>query len=134
MRVALMNLDDPSFEEEVGSRGAAIERGRAAGLDAIFVGVQRASDLDRLARLAPRLKPNGALWLIRAKGKGAAVSESASMAAGRRAGLVDVKVVSFSDTHSAEKYVIPVAKRAPAARSSSPPARTRGSVSSRDRR
>ena len=38
------------------------------------------------------------------------------MAAGKRAGLVDVKVVSYSDTHSAEKYVIPVARRsAPAA-------------------
>ena len=33
------------------------------------------------------------------------------MAAGKRAGLVDVKVVSYSDTHSAEKYVIPVANR-----------------------
>ncbi len=33
------------------------------------------------------------------------------MAAGKRAGLVDVKVVSFSDTHTAEKFVIPVAKR-----------------------
>ena len=33
------------------------------------------------------------------------------MAAGKRAGLVDVKVVSFSDTLTAEKFVIPVAKR-----------------------
>ena len=30
------------------------------------------------------------------------------MSAGKRAGLVDVKVVSFSDTHTAEKFVIPV--------------------------
>jgi len=35
------------------------------------------------------------------------------MAAGKHAGLVDVKVVSFSDTHTAEKFVIPVAKRPP---------------------
>ena len=35
------------------------------------------------------------------------------MAAGKQAGLVDVKVVSYSDTHSAEKYVIPVARRPP---------------------
>jgi hypothetical protein len=33
------------------------------------------------------------------------------MAAGKAAGLVDVKVVGFSETLSAEKYVIPLAKR-----------------------
>jgi len=33
------------------------------------------------------------------------------MSAGKRAGLVDVKVVSFSETHTAEKFVVPVAKR-----------------------
>jgi hypothetical protein len=33
------------------------------------------------------------------------------MAAAKRAGLVDVKVVSYSSSHSAEKYVIPVANR-----------------------
>jgi hypothetical protein len=33
------------------------------------------------------------------------------MAAGKAAGLVDVKVVSFSDTHSANKFVIPKDKR-----------------------
>jgi hypothetical protein len=43
------------------------------------------------------------------------------MAAGKQAGLVDVKVVSYSDTHSAEKYVIPVARR----RSTGEPARGR---------
>ena len=31
------------------------------------------------------------------------------MAAGKAAGLVDVKVVGFSPTHTAEKFVIPVA-------------------------
>ena len=29
------------------------------------------------------------------------------LAAGKKAGLVDVKVVSFSETHTAEKFVIP---------------------------
>ena len=35
------------------------------------------------------------------------------MAAGKRAGLVDVKVVSFSETLTAEKFVIPVARSVP---------------------
>jgi len=41
------------------------------------------------------------------------------MRAGQDAGLVDVKVVSFSDVLTAEKFVVPVAKRGlhpPAAR------------------
>lgn len=33
------------------------------------------------------------------------------MAAARAAGLVDVKVVRFSGTHTAEKLVIPLIKR-----------------------
>jgi hypothetical protein len=41
------------------------------------------------------------------------VSEAASREAAIAAGLVDVKVVSFDDTRSAEKYVIPLASRAP---------------------
>jgi hypothetical protein len=34
------------------------------------------------------------------------------MDAGKAAGLVDVKVISFSDTHTGEKFVIPLALRA----------------------
>ena len=56
------------------------------------------------------LKANGALWVIRPKGR-PEIPESAVMAAGKAAGLVDVKVVSFSPTHTAEKFVIPISKR-----------------------
>jgi hypothetical protein len=35
----------------------------------------------------------------------------AVMRAGKAAGLVGVKVVSFSSTHTVEKFVIPVARR-----------------------
>jgi hypothetical protein len=40
-----------------------------------------------------------------------ALTEAEVMAAGKEAGLVDVKVVSFSPTHTAEKFVIPVSAR-----------------------
>jgi hypothetical protein len=39
------------------------------------------------------------------------------MAAGKAAGLVDVKVIGFSPSHTAEKFVIPISARP---RSSSP--------------
>ncbi|MFL6248779.1 MAG: hypothetical protein ACJ74H_22330 [Thermoanaerobaculia bacterium] len=37
--------------------------------------------------------------------------QNGQIAAGKAAGLVDVKVVRFSDTHTAEKFVIPLKSR-----------------------
>src|SRR5688572_5742429 len=112
LRVAIVNLPDATLPDEVESRGATIVRGpRSQGLDLIFFGAARDTDLERLPALAARMTPSGSLWLVRTKGPGATISEAASMGAGKRAGLVDVKVVSFSETQSAEKYVIPIAKR-----------------------
>lgn len=126
MRVAVINVDDDSLVRELGARGVVTLGGTATSLDLIFYGVQTSADLKRLEALARRLKPTGALWLVRPKGKGSPVTEADSMAAGKRAGLVDVKVASFSETLTAEKYVIPVARRGESVRSSSPRARTRG--------
>jgi hypothetical protein len=135
MRIAVIDVDDDALVEESESCGATIARGaRGAPLDIIFFGARSAADLERLAGLSSRIKPDGAIWLIRAKGREATIRESESMAAGKRAGLVDVKVVSFSDTHSAEKYVIPVEKRGRPRRQASAAPRTRGSASSRGRK
>ena len=71
----------------------------------------RAKDLARFKALLPSLCPDGAIWAIRRKGL-ADASEAATMAAGKAAGLVDVKVARFSETHTAEKFVRPVATRA----------------------
>jgi len=79
----------------------------------IFFGATTASDLERLETLKTMMKPNAALWVIRPKGR-PEISEMVVMAAGSAAGLVDVKVVRFSSTHTAEKFVIPLSKRSPA--------------------
>ena len=122
MRVGLVGLDDPGLVADLESCGATLERSaRATGLDMVFFGAHAVADLARLASLGTRIQPRGAIWLVRAKGRGAAVAESVSMAAAKRAGLVDVKVVSYSDTQSAEKYVIPVAKRPKPSRGAKPP-------------
>jgi hypothetical protein len=39
------------------------------------------------------------------------VREADVLAGGKSAGLVDVKVVRFSQTHTAHKFVIPVSRR-----------------------
>ena len=114
MRIALVGMDDETLVEDIGAKGALLETSaRSRGLDMIFFAANAPRDLARLGAMAGRLEPAGAIWLIRAKGRGAPISERESMAAGKQAGLVDVKVVSYSDTHSAEKYVIPVARRRP---------------------
>lgn len=133
MRVLFVNLKDDELRGEIAGAGATVLSRATRGADAVFLGARTPKDLERLRSVSTLLQPAGAVWVIRRKGD-SAVSERASMAAGKKAGLVDVKVVSFSDTLTAEKYVIPVAKRASPVRPSSPSPRTRGSASSRGRR
>ena len=96
---------------EIESRGGRVLRiAPAGGSDLVFYGAPRRDMLDRVGALKRSLKSNGALWVIRPKGS-AAITESEVMAAGKKAGLVDVKVVSFSETHTAEKFVIPTRDR-----------------------
>lgn len=120
MTVLPVMLRDKGFVEELRKREARIVRTPGHGVDVIFFAASDRADLERLTDVPRGLKPAGALWVIRPKGS-AAITEAETMAAGKRAGLVDVKVVSFSDTHTAEKFVIPVAKRATPSRVSPPP-------------
>jgi|SRR5687768_11848181 len=132
MRIAIVNVAEASFRDDVERAGATLLTRPAAGMDAVFLGAERPADLDRLESLSGLLQRAGAVWVVRRKGQ-TAVSERDSMAAGKKAGLVDVKVVSFSETHTAEKYVIPVAKRAAPVPSRSRSIRRSGSLSSRGR-
>ena len=110
-RVATLNIDDHDFLAELEDATAFLSIGRSVkNCDAIFFGATAASQLGRLPVLKRSLKPNGALWVIRPKGR-PEISEAAVMQAGKAAALVDVKVVSFSATHTAEKFVIPVKDR-----------------------
>jgi hypothetical protein len=110
-RAAILGAIENDFVEELKSAIASLSVGRTVkGADAIFVGLAHPSDFQRVAAAKSAIKVDGAVWLIRPKGS-AAVTEGAVMAAGKSAGLVDVKVVAFSTTHSALKFVIPVKDR-----------------------
>jgi hypothetical protein len=50
------------------------------------------------------------LWVVYPKGK-KALTEADVLGAGRKAGLKDVKVVGFSATHTALKFVVHAEKR-----------------------
>lgn len=108
--VALVRVHDQDFVAELKKSGATVSAGESQNLDALFYGASTRDDLGAIAQLKGSLARNGALWIIRPKGV-QTITESDVLAAGRAAGLVDVKVVKFSESHTAEKFVIPVAKR-----------------------
>jgi hypothetical protein len=110
-RASAIGVADTAFLKELEAGIALLSIGRVLkASDAIFYGVTKEAELSRLEKLKVSLKPDGALWIIRPKGR-PEISERATMAAGKAAGLVDVKVVGFSATHTAEKFVIPVRQR-----------------------
>ncbi len=110
-RVAMVALADEALADGLAAVGAKVKQGAPRGeVDVILFGVNAESDLARLPSLIAKLARNGALWTVRPKGKNG-VAENAVRAAGIEAGLVDVKVARYSETHTAEKFVIPLAKR-----------------------
>ena len=110
-RASAIGVDDTEFLEELEDAVAHLSIGRIVkNCDAIFFGAAKEAELARLGKLKASLKANGAVWIIRPKGR-PEITERATMAAGKAAGLVDVKVVGFSATHTAEKFVIPIAAR-----------------------
>lgn len=108
--IILHALDDEAFERELQARGARVSTRLAGAADIIFYGAESRPALNKLQSLQKNLKRDGAIWVIRPKGVDA-ITETDVMKAGKAAGLVDVKVARFSDTHTAEKFVIPVKDR-----------------------
>ena len=78
--------------------------------DLIFFGAERAAELLRAKKLVPSLSSAGALWIVYPKGR-RDITELQVIGAGRAAGLVNVKAIGFSATHTALKFVRPKAKR-----------------------
>jgi hypothetical protein len=110
-RVAIVGLDDPAFLEQVRACTDAVTVGRAGkGADLVLVAMKAKGDLQRLTTLRQAIVPGGAIWVIWPKGV-PSFREDDVRAAGPSAGLVDVKVVSFSDTLSGLKMMIPRALR-----------------------
>ena len=106
LRALLIDLPDDGLEGELREAGVEIVDGPRTEADLVFLGVASVADLAGIRRYKSRIPSDGALWLIRPKGRDTPVTEREAMEAGLESGLVDVKVVSFSDTHSALKYVV----------------------------
>ena len=107
MRVRMTGTRHADLQNEVEHAGAAISR---ASADIVFFGAERRSELARVTKLTSAIPPDGTIWIVYPKGV-REITESDVIAAIRAAGLKDVKVASFSPTHTALKAVIPLAQR-----------------------
>lgn len=110
-RVAVMGVESAEFLKDLSARVPDYSRGkRVPNADLIFFSAEAPGDLGKLAGLPRSMAKNGAVWVVYPKGQ-SHIREVDVIEAGKQAGLTDNKVCSFSATHTALRFVIPVAKR-----------------------
>jgi hypothetical protein len=95
-KVHLINKHDEDFRRELAERGAVLEKSKP---DLVFLSVKNKDELVELAYLTK----GGPVWVIYPKGI-QAVTENDVIKAGRSVGFADIKVASFSGTHTALKF------------------------------
>ena len=109
--VAVIGVEDASFDAELLERGAEVRRGKIPkGAPLIVLGMTSTKELARLAAAEQVMARDGAIWVVWPKGR-RELTEDNIRATALKLRLVDVKVASFSPTLSALKLVIPVARR-----------------------
>jgi len=110
-RVAVLGVESAEFLTDLTARVPEYSRGkRIADADLIFFSAEARGDLSRLDSLGRSIRNDGAVWVVYPKGQ-AHIREVDVIQAGKDAGLTDNKVCSFSATHTALRFVIPIAKR-----------------------
>ena len=102
-RVRLVGAADA---ELVGA-GHRVGEGEA---DVVFLAAETPDALDQIASLRDQIARDGAIWVIRPKGRDD-LTEGMVIAAGRGAAMHDVKIARVSATHTGMKFVIPVQQR-----------------------
>jgi hypothetical protein len=111
-RIALVGLDQAAMEAPIRDRTRDIVVGRPRPeSDLIFLAAESVAELADLAALRDMLKPAGAIWIVSRKGRAATLRYEEVLPVAVAAGLVDNKVVSWSATHTALRFVIPRALR-----------------------
>jgi len=99
------------FLAEINDLTKSVSEGKvAADSEWFFFSADSKEDLGSLPNISNSMKGAAALWIVYPKGQ-KHITENDILAAGRKAGLKDVKVVGFSLTHTALKFVIPLSDR-----------------------
>ena len=104
-KVCVLGVADEAFLAALRERTADVTTSpRATSCDAIFLAVDRETELPRIAEAAPALAERGALWVVHPKGPDG-VLDTAIFSAGHAVGLTATKVARWSAAHTAEKLV-----------------------------
>jgi hypothetical protein len=106
-RVALIG-DFPDWFRILLLQGAALiaENAPSEPVDLIFLLADSHDELAALHDLRSRIEQNGAIWVVSRKGREATLRDVDVISAALAAGLVDNKVVSFSETQTSLRLVI----------------------------
>jgi hypothetical protein len=107
MAVRMVGQFDPDFLEEL--KLCRVEEA-VDQADLIFLAAEKTARLALVKKLVRGLKPAGGIWILYPKAA-SEIREIDVITAGRLLGLKDVKVASFSLTHTGLKFVIPLEKR-----------------------
>jgi hypothetical protein len=82
----------------------------ATPTDLVFLAAEDLKSLARLEKLVMAIPKNGAIWVVYSKGQ-KHFRQIDVITAGKSVGLTDNKVCSFSTSHTALRFVIPLARR-----------------------
>jgi hypothetical protein len=115
MKVWLIGFEDQDeeFVKELETAKAVMmpaENTSPKDCDSIFLSIATQKQLTQIVKIARKMLGAVALWIVYPKGQ-QHITEGDVLSAGRKAGLKDIKVVGFSPTHTALKFVIPIKKR-----------------------
>ena len=108
--VSVIAVRDERFLKQLRERTNEIGETTRSESDWIFLGAESKEGFSEIRPLTKSLKKTGGLWIVYPKGQ-KHITEKDVLGAGKKAGLVDVKVVGFSATHTALKFVVSVSSR-----------------------
>jgi hypothetical protein len=108
--VSVLGVRDRDFFDELERREADVSLRPRKDSDVLFLLAEGPEALSKLPRLERSMKRGGAIWVVSPRGR-PEIRDVVVIEAAKRAGLVDTKVVRFSETHTALKLVIPLARR-----------------------
>jgi hypothetical protein len=110
-KVSLLSDFDREFLDELGKLTKSVNTGKASSdSEWIFFAADSKGNLGTISKISKSMQGATALWIVYPKGQ-KHITENDVLAAGRKSGLKDVKVVGFSPTHTALKFVTPLARR-----------------------
>jgi len=112
VNISLLGKFDQEFLQELRAATKNVHYGEIApATEIIFLMVASTKELSaEISKTAKTMKGATALWIAYPKAN-KEITENDVLTAGRKSGLKDVKVVGFSVTHTALKFVLPLDRR-----------------------